>query len=62
MCALPEQARKTALALDLKGLRLYANKQFACNVDLYRHHGFTVDREEPFMGGFTVHMSQSFGD
>lgn len=52
------QAEQTAKALQLHGLRLYTNKQFASNVDLYRHHGFAVDREEPFMGGFTVYMSK----
>lgn len=54
-----EQARQTALAQHLKELRLFTNKQFASNVDLYLHHGFRVDREEPFMGGFTVYMSKS---
>lgn len=54
-----DQARKTAMELQVKGLRLYTNKQFASNIDLYLHHGFAVDREEPFMGGFTVYMSQS---
>ncbi|MBB6562157.1 ribosomal protein S18 acetylase RimI-like enzyme [Acidovorax soli] len=51
-----EQAQRIALAQQLQGLRLYTNKQFASNVDLYLHHGFAVDREEPFMGGFTVYM------
>ncbi len=55
-----EQAQKTALGLQLTGLRLFTNKQFASNVDLYLHHGFSVDREEPFMGGFTVYMSKPF--
>ena len=49
-------AEQTAKALQLAGLRLFTNKQFASNVDLYLHHGFDVDREEPFMGGFTVYM------
>lgn len=53
------QAEQTAKALHLKELRLFTNKQFASNVDLYLHHGFRVDREEPFMGGFTVYMSKS---
>lgn len=50
------QAEQTAKALQLAELRLFTNKQFASNVDLYLHHGFIVDREEPFMGGFTVYM------
>lgn len=53
-----EQARQTAMGLQLAGLRLFTNKQFESNVDLYLHHGFRVDREEPFMGGFTVYMSK----
>ena len=52
------QAEQTAKALQLAGLRLFTNKQFASNVDLYLHQGFVVDREEPFMGGFTVYMSK----
>ncbi|MDZ7863750.1 GNAT family N-acetyltransferase [Acidovorax sp.] len=55
-----EQAQRIAQGLHLDGLRLYTNKQFASNVQLYLHHGFAVDREEPFMGGFTVYMSKPF--
>lgn len=54
-----ERAQDTALALRLKGLRLFTNKLFESNVDLYLRHGFAVDREEPFMGGVTVYMSKS---
>lgn len=54
-----EQAQQIARAQQFQGLRLYTNKQFASNIDLYLHHGFTVDREEPFMGGFTVYMGKS---
>ena len=53
-----ERAQDTALALRLKGLRLFTNKLFESNVDLYLRQGFAVDREEPFMGGITVHMSK----
>ncbi|MDP9902360.1 GNAT family N-acetyltransferase [Variovorax ginsengisoli] len=53
------RAADTAQALGLKGLRLFTNKKFESNVDLYLRHGFTVDREEPFMGGFTVYMSKA---
>lgn len=52
------QAEQTAKLLQLAGLRLFTNKQFASNVGLYLHQGFAVDREEPFMGGFTVYMSK----
>lgn len=51
-----EHAQQVARGQQLQGLRLFTNKQFASNVDLYLHHGFAVDREEPFMGGFTVYM------
>lgn len=54
-----ERAQDTALALELKGLRLFTNKLFESNVDLYLRHGFSVDREEPFLGGVTVYMSKS---
>ena len=54
-----ERAQETALALRLKGLRLFTNKLFESNVDLYLRYGFAIDREEPFMGGITVYMSKS---
>lgn len=53
-----EHAQQVARGQQLQGLRLFTNEQFASNVDLYLHHGFAVDREEPFMGGFTVYMSK----
>lgn len=53
-----DRAQDTALTLRLKGLRLFTNKLFASNVDLYLRHGFAVDREEAFMGGLTVYMSK----
>lgn len=40
-------------------IRLYTNKSFAENVQLYQKVGYSVDREEEFMGGVTVHMSKS---
>ncbi|MDN8618741.1 GNAT family N-acetyltransferase [Variovorax ginsengisoli] len=54
-----ERAQETALALRLKGLRLFTNKLFESNVDLYLRYAFAIDREEPFMGGITVYMSKS---
>lgn len=54
-----DRAQDTALRLGLRGVRLFTNKLFESNVDLYLRHGFVVDREEPFMGGFTVYMSKS---
>lgn len=41
--------------------RLLTNAAFAANVALYRSAGFTVDRQEPFMGGWTVYMSRRVG-
>lgn len=38
--------------------RLLTNAAFAANVALYHSVGFTVDRQEPFMGGWTVYMSR----
>ena len=37
---------------------LYTNKLFAGNVQLYLRLGYAIDREEPFLGGMTVHMSK----
>ena len=51
-------AEALAASLRLPELRLYTNKAFAWNVDFYGRHGYAVDREEPFMGGFTVYMSK----
>ena len=45
-------------ALRLRTLKLYTNARFAGNVDFYRRYGYAVDREEPFRGGITVHMSK----
>ena len=54
-----ERAQETAFALGLQGLQLFTNSLFESNVDLYLRHGFSIDREEPFMGGVTVYMSKS---
>jgi GNAT superfamily N-acetyltransferase len=51
-------AERLAASLGLPELRLYTNKRFSTNIELYGHLGYTVDREEPFMGGFKVHMSK----
>lgn len=39
-------------------IRLYTNKLFTGNVDLYRRLGYRVDREEEIKGGVAVHMSK----
>jgi len=40
-------------------IRLYTNKHFAENVQLYLRLGYDIDREEAFRGGTTVYMSKS---
>ncbi|BBK41451.1 hypothetical protein STVA_14710 [Allostella vacuolata] len=49
-------AERVAAELGHAEMRLYTNKLFAANVELYRKVGYAIDREEPFMGGFTVYM------
>ncbi|MBZ3693479.1 GNAT family N-acetyltransferase [Phyllobacterium calauticae] len=51
-------AEALAGSLGLRKLRLYTNKMFAENVALYLKLGYTIDREEPFLGGIAVHMSK----
>ncbi|RZI55353.1 MAG: GNAT family N-acetyltransferase [Pseudomonas sp.] len=57
--ALIKRAQDTAKELHIRGLRLFTNKMFNSNVDFYVRQGFTVDYEEPFMGGITVYMIKS---
>jgi ribosomal protein S18 acetylase RimI-like enzyme len=49
------------LAADagLKGTRLYTNKLFEANLQLYRALGYRVEREEALNGGTAVHMAKS---
>ncbi len=54
-------AEAVALGMGYRVLRLYTNKSFADNVALYQRLGYGVDREEAFMGGFTVYMSKRIG-
>ncbi len=51
-------AERLARSLGLPELRLYTNQRFTGNVDLYRRHGYVIDREEPVPGGVAVHMSK----
>ena len=51
-------AERIAASLALGEIRLYANKLFVENVQLYRRLGYRVDREEDFKGGLLVHMSK----
>ncbi|WP_322415403.1 GNAT family N-acetyltransferase [Mesorhizobium huakuii] len=53
-----ERAEHKALESGRVELRLLTNGAFEANVLLYKRHGYTIDREEPFMGGMTVHMSK----
>ena len=53
-----EHAERLAASLRLPELKLYTNKQFATNVEIYRRLGYVIEHEEPFMGGFIVHMSK----
>lgn len=53
-----EHAERLAASLGLPELKLYTNRQFAANIEIYRRLGYAIDREEPFKGGFVVHMSK----
>jgi GNAT superfamily N-acetyltransferase len=52
-------AETVATSLGLGEMRLYTNKLFAGNVQLYLALGYQIDREEPFKESFTVYMSKS---
>ncbi|WP_349956681.1 GNAT family N-acetyltransferase [Rhizobium sp. ZPR3] len=54
-------AEQVAATLGLKDIRLYTNKRFAENVQLYLRYGYAIDREEPLKDGFLVHMSKNIG-
>jgi ribosomal protein S18 acetylase RimI-like enzyme len=51
-------AEALAVSLGYAEVRLYTNKMFAANVQLYRKLGYRVDREEAFASGVVVHMSK----
>lgn len=51
-----DQAEALAREARLPRLRLLTNPAFTGNVALYRRHGFSVEREEPFRSGFTTWM------
>ena len=51
-------AEHLAASLGHRQIRLYTNKRFAENVQFYLRLGYGIDREEPFLGGMTVHMSK----
>jgi ribosomal protein S18 acetylase RimI-like enzyme len=56
--ALLDHAERLAASLGLPELKLYTNKRFVTNIELYRRLGYAIDREEPIMDGFIVHMSK----
>ena len=51
-----EHAEQLSASLGLSELKLYTNKQFATHVN--RRLGYAIYREDPFRGGFVVHMSK----
>jgi GNAT superfamily N-acetyltransferase len=53
-----EHAERLAASLGFSELKLYTNKQFTTNIEIYRRLGYAIYREEPFRGGFVVHMSK----
>ena len=55
-------AERLAASLRLPELRLYTNQRFISNIELYRRNGYAIDREEPFRGGYIVHMSKCISD
>ena len=55
-CALLAHAERFAASLGLDEIRLFTNKAMVANAKLYLALGYTVDREEAFMGGAVVHM------
>jgi ribosomal protein S18 acetylase RimI-like enzyme len=53
------QAEKVAASLGFNETRLYTNKLFVENIQLYTKLGYKVDKEEEFKGGgLVVHMSK----
>jgi ribosomal protein S18 acetylase RimI-like enzyme len=51
-------AERLAASSDSGAIKLYTNKLFAENVQLYIRLGYRVDREEEVKGGTVVHMSK----
>jgi ribosomal protein S18 acetylase RimI-like enzyme len=54
-------AEQIAASLGHGEIRLYTNKLFAQNIELYRKLGYRVDREEVLTIGVAVHMSKPVG-
>jgi len=51
-------AVKVAASLGFSEIKLYTNKIFAVNVELYGELGYRVYGEEEFKGGIAVYMSK----
>jgi ribosomal protein S18 acetylase RimI-like enzyme len=51
-------AEQIAASLGHGEIRLYTNKLFARNIELYRKLGYRIDREEVLAIGVAVHMSK----
>ena len=51
-------AEKLAASSNFEQVKLYTNKLFVENVQLYIRLGYRVDREEEVKGGTVVHMSK----
>jgi ribosomal protein S18 acetylase RimI-like enzyme len=57
--ALLGHAEELAQSLGLEEVRLYTNGNFTDNIELYKHVGYRVDREEVHpQFGATVYMSK----
>ncbi len=56
--SLMAHAEELAMALGYREIRLYTNKLFTSNVQLYTGLGYRVEREEAFRGGTILHMSK----
>jgi GNAT superfamily N-acetyltransferase len=51
-------AEQVATSFGYSEIKLYTNKLFAENVQLYQKLGYRNDREETWTGGVIVHMSK----
>lgn len=55
------QAEAQAAEANIVEMRLYTNKLFTENIRFYQARGYQIDREEPYKGGFIIHMSRIIG-
>ncbi len=59
--ALLAHAEALATSSGITQVRLYTNKCFAENIDLYARVGYRIEREEVMAGGIAVHMTKNLG-